>query len=228
MFCPQCGKERLETDKYCASCGTSFQSVINSTSSSDKQEESDEVTSSGTNQTVTKSIIDGRMARKEFAWITFVPYLLAIILMLVTGMTAVPIIIAWFFFGYFAAIRRLHDINKSAWWLLLIGFSFSALAVKESLKLVGVDTMEFDISVLGILINILAIAGFIVLISLVFVPGTKGDNKYGKKPLNTRLNWRSIFFNLQKEEEVLDKTYFYTTAAIFAGIILVAISLFIS
>jgi uncharacterized membrane protein YhaH (DUF805 family)/ribosomal protein L37E len=233
MFCPQCGKERFETDKYCASCGTSLGSVTTSSPSTNTSKNNDEtvtpiVTKVDTKPSVKKSIIDGRMARKEFAWITFAPYLLAIVTMLMTGITALPIIIAWFFFGYFAAIRRLHDINKSAWYLLLIGFSFSVLAIKEGFKMNGVDTMNFDITILGIVINIMALAGFILLIFLVFVAGTKGENKYGQQPLSTKLNWRSILFNLQKEGEVLDKTYFYTTAAIFTGIILLIVFLFIS
>jgi len=236
MYCSECGKERLETDKFCAFCGKNTgEKEIERTFQPEKTEtstvltETKQISSTSNRQpSGTKSIIEGRMSRKEFAWITFVPYLLAIFLMLVTGMTAIPIIIAWFFFGYFAAIRRLHDINKSAWWLLLIGFSFSALAIKEGLKLTGVDTMNFDITILGIIINIMAIAGFILLISLVFVAGTKGENKYGQQPLSTELNWRSILFNLQEEEDVLDKTYFYTTAAIFTGIILLIVFLFIS
>lgn len=232
MFCSQCGKERADSDKFCANCGTSFSKrkdnpVPKVDELSDNKGEAPKEVVPETTATTYKSIIDGRMSRKEFAVITVAPYLLAIVFLLVTGMTAIPIIVAWFFFGYFAAIRRLHDMNKSAWWLLLIAFAMLILAIKESLELVGVDTMAFDVTILGMLLNISALAGMILLLALLFASGTKEDNKYGSSPKGRKLTWKGVLLNLHSSNEKLEPTYFYTTAAIFVGIIIVLTAMFL-
>lgn len=232
MYCPHCGKERSDNDKFCAFCGAqlSTQDTDHSTESQTQNISSEhvETKTSVASNVIHKSIIEGRMGRKEFAVITIAPYLLAIVFLIFTGMTAVPIIAAWFFFGYFAAIRRLHDLNKSAWWLLLIALAMLILAIKESLELVGVDTIAFDGTILGILVNISAIAGFILLLSLLFAPGSKEGNKYGAPAVNRKITWKGLMFNLYNDSEKLDLTYFLTTAAIFFGTLMVLTAYFLS
>lgn len=53
--------------------------------------------------------------------------------------------------GVTMAIRRLHDMNRTGWWMLAV-----------FIPLIG---------------------GFALMIFLLFVKGTEGDNKYGRDPL---------------------------------------------
>jgi len=69
-------------------------------------------------------------------------------------------------------VRRLHDINRSGWWLMLgygpliLGFP-AALAQSEQVA-----------SILSIVSNI----GFLVLLVFAVLPGTRGPNRFGPDP----------------------------------------------
>jgi len=74
--------------------------------------------------------------------------------------------------GIAVGVRRLHDIGKSGWWLLLL---VTIIAVSLALHWV------FDWS----LPILFAVAGIIVMIYWYVQPGTVGANKYGPNPLET-------------------------------------------
>jgi len=234
MFCHQCGKQRSDADKFCAFCGINLNEVDSNSASERETSESNEVSPKvQQGKLVLKSIVEGRMARKEFAIITFVPYLIGVLFAIITDATGIdaiyyiviPILLLWVLFGYFASIRRLHDLNKSAWWLLLILFAFILTAINQSLKLVGIDTDNFDMSIAGILVNITAIGGFIMLIALTFASGSKEDNRYGEPTKGRKFSWRGSLLNLYTDNEQLDKKYFYTAISIFIGILIVLTTL---
>lgn len=68
------------------------------------------------------------------------------------------------FFAYYANIaRRLHDLDQSAWWALLL-FVLSVFLKHER--------------------SILSFIPLALIIVLAAVPGTKGPNKYGPDPLD--------------------------------------------
>lgn len=223
MFCTKCGNEYKSTDKFCGNCGQNFSETVSSDSKSTNQNYSDSPVSEGG---VKKSIIDGRMTRKEFAAMTIVPYLVLLVLAFVAEeineswfyYLVIPLVIYWFIFGYFASIRRLHDLNKSAWWLLVIVFAGLTITVRESLELIGVDTFAFDTTIIGFLINIVAIVGMVVFLSLLFWPGTKGTNKYGEVTSKRKLDVRNVFYNLQSPNEKLDLTYILWTVGVVAAL----------
>lgn len=234
MYCENCGKKRSESDVFCGGCGKKFASKVEDGDHSNVAVETTPQQAES-RDLIRKTIIDGRMARKEFAIITFVPYLIGVLLAIITDATGidaiyylvVPVLVLWFLFGYFASIRRLHDINKSAWWLLLIAFAFILMTIKQSLELVGADITNFDLSIVGILFNITGIAGFVMLLALVFAKGSMDENKYGKPVVGRGFSWRGTLLNIYTNNEKLEPTYFYTTAAIFFGIIIVVAAMFL-
>jgi uncharacterized membrane protein YhaH (DUF805 family) len=69
-------------------------------------------------------------------------------------------------------IRRLHDTNRSGWWLLI---GYGPMAVAVALLLAG--NAQFGLILLG-----LAGIGFIVLLVLMVLEGTRGPNQYGQDP----------------------------------------------
>ena len=69
-------------------------------------------------------------------------------------------------------VRRLHDTNRSGWWLL-IGFAPYLL----SMALVFSGNL-----VIGGVVSLVALIGMIALLIFLVLDGTKGPNKYGEDP----------------------------------------------
>jgi uncharacterized membrane protein YhaH (DUF805 family) len=105
-------------------------------------------------------------------------YILALI---IESLLGIPDLATLFFFLSFVAVvvsatavgaKRLHDRNKSGWWLLLLYGLPGGLA--------GVDRpMGYEIAfdLVGTIISIWA------LIELGFLRGTRGRNQFGSDPL---------------------------------------------
>ena len=90
--------------------------------------------------------------------------------------------------------RRLHDTNRTAWWMLLylipiLGFIVLTIAFIAVLGISTLDpwaTNDVEWGILGILFLIwllVSIAAWIVLLVFQIMPGTAGPNRYGPDPL---------------------------------------------
>jgi uncharacterized membrane protein YhaH (DUF805 family) len=79
--------------------------------------------------------------------------------------------------GIAVGIKRLHDRDKSGWWLLLF---FLAPAVLDGIGR-SLDGIGFILSLAGFAISIWAI------VELGFLRGTSGSNQYGPDPLEGRI-----------------------------------------
>jgi uncharacterized membrane protein YhaH (DUF805 family) len=95
---------------------------------------------------------------------------------LLTGLFALAVLIP----NLAVAVRRLHDTDRSGWWLLLMvvpyGLGFvlmlSALA-GGMLSLIALGSISFLVGAIGA----------IVLIVFYCLPGTSGPNRFGPDPL---------------------------------------------
>ncbi len=73
------------------------------------------------------------------------------------------------------SIRRLHDTNRSGWWMLIALVPYILLAAvyaSGSLMLAGI-------------LSLVALAGAIVLLVFMVLEGNKGPNQYGPDPKGT-------------------------------------------
>ena len=69
-------------------------------------------------------------------------------------------------------VRRLHDIDRTGWWMLA---PYGPYILSIVLAITG------PIELAGIM-NLLSLAGFILLFVFALLPGTPGPNRYGPDP----------------------------------------------
>ena len=81
-----------------------------------------------------------------------------------TGLFSMFIFFFTFLPGISVSVRRLHDVDRSGWWLLL---PFGGIFV-------FFFTKNINMSI------ILSTLGFLLLLFWFVLPGTNGENKYGK------------------------------------------------
>ena len=77
--------------------------------------------------------------------------------------------------------RRLHDTNRTGWWILLpIGAGITGIVA-------GIILVTIDLLLLGVAIAILGpIIGFLALLGFLMQPSDPGPNRYGSSPLPPR------------------------------------------
>lgn len=88
--------------------------------------------------------------------------------------------------GLAVSVRRLHDINRSGWWMMILFVPVIAAAI--------VGATGFVASGILIVFGIVILVAAIVLLVFHATEGTKGPNKYGPDPKNpgaTNDQWRN-------------------------------------
>jgi len=135
----------------------------------------------------------GRINRARY-WLFFVIYLVSVLILAGIAALLVPnpapaaaiayaiVALVWFIVLFIGSIavgrKRLHDCDKSGWWLLL----FYVLAAIFS----GAGQAAADIGNVGgqIVCGLIALViGIWALVELGFLRGTRGLNRYGPDPL---------------------------------------------
>lgn len=114
----------------------------------------------------------GRARRTEF-WRYILAYLVVLIFLSILG---IPLLlrvveIALLLPTLGIIVRRLHDLNRS-WWLILV-------PIVPSLLTLALFSLFWP---LGVVFALIAVACFAYLIYLYVLPGTPGPNQYGPDP----------------------------------------------
>ena len=98
--------------------------------------------------------------------------------------------------GLAVTIRRLHDTNRSGWWIMLfwgpillsyaLTFIFmGSLVAAASNDPTSLGADNATLGAVGLVMSLLSLAGLaglVVLIVFLFLEGTKGPNRYGADP----------------------------------------------
>jgi len=79
------------------------------------------------------------------------------------------------------AIRRLHDGDRSGWWVLI---GYGPYIVGFALMVFGLLGGQLGLLATGGMIMMIGFIGFLVLLVFMCLPGTSGPNKYGPDPLD--------------------------------------------
>lgn len=132
----------------------------------------------------------GRAPRAEYWWFylgMIVAYLVAMIVDSLVGITlfgpygvvtcllALALIIP----GLAVTFRRLHDTNRSGWWVLIVVVPYFIVGI-----LMGMSMASGDVTGMASagLVGLVALAGAIALLVFMVLPGTPGDNRFGADP----------------------------------------------
>lgn len=135
----------------------------------------------------------GRASRPEYWW-----YVLAVVIAFVVARILESIFgVAHLFYSYgplsallwIATIvpslavgaRRLHDTDRSGWWLLICAVPYGLMALAGMMAFMG-GGLFFMLGMMG-LIGIIALVGALVLLYFMALPGTPGQNRYGAPPV---------------------------------------------
>lgn len=100
--------------------------------------------------------------------------------MLGGGIIGIVILLALLFLlipSIAVGVRRLHDIDRTGWWLML-GYGPWILSMVFAI----VQSVE-----LAAILNIVSMIGFLVLLVFAVMPGTRGPNRYGPDPKGENL-----------------------------------------
>jgi uncharacterized membrane protein YhaH (DUF805 family) len=134
----------------------------------------------------------GRAPRAEYWWFTLALVVAYIVVSIVESIIGIDKTVGPY--GYLSVllmlgtlvpsiavgIRRLHDTNRSGWWLLIAIVPYLILAFAAGAAIASGSMMALAGATM--LLGLLAFAGGIALLVFMVLPGTKGDNRYGADP----------------------------------------------
>ena len=145
----------------------------------------------------------GRAPRAEYWWFYLGYLILAVLLNFLTGISE---IFALFAIVYLAlvipmiavGVRRLHDIDRTGWWLMApilpyaIGFAMMFPAMVSG---AADPANPFNMAGLGLasIFLLLGVAMAITIFIFSLLPGTKGPNRYGPDPYGQQENLEAVF-----------------------------------
>jgi len=201
MKCPQCGHDNPEVAQFCGGCGVSL-SISTSSGIGIGTAELPMVSFPQAINLGFKNYFkfSGRATRAENWWWVLFTVLAGIVLAvldtltgtmgmfgdsgLLGGLFELGVIVPSLALG----VRRLHDINRTGWWLLLVFGFFPIAAIGGGILLVSFFLLDnfLILTVLGFAMviggGILGLIGIIVLIVWAIKQGDTGPNKYGPDP----------------------------------------------
>lgn len=133
------------------------------------------------------AVFSGRAPRAEYWWF-YLAYLVAYIVASITdGLVGFPVFSLLVTFGLLipmlaVSVRRLHDTDRSGWWLLAPAVPYVLAFVLGGAALL--NPTEAGAGSLGLATVFLLAGAVMVIVLLVFMilAGTPGSNRYGPNP----------------------------------------------
>lgn len=133
----------------------------------------------------------GRAPRAEYWWYTLMVVVGAIVISIVEsilglgetvgpyGVLSILFLLGLFVPGLAVTVRRLHDSNRSGWWVLIAVVPYAIVGF-----LMGMAAASGSYAAMGAagLFGLVAVAGAIALLVFMVLPGTPGANRYGPNP----------------------------------------------
>ena len=203
MKCTACGNNNADNTQFCRECGTSLNASVTSGAGIGSPKLSmvnfPDAVKLGFQRYVD---FKGRSSRAEYWWWTLFIVVVFVALSVIVGFMGAlglylpdPLILLLNSLFVLALIipslalgaRRLHDINRSGWWILLFIYIFPNAYVVFALALVVSIAAGISVGITGFIVPYSV--GFLLIISVpawwirwMFRQGGTGSNKYGSYP----------------------------------------------
>lgn len=138
-------------------------------------------------RTIVEHYIDfqGRCVRRDF-WYYVLAYIVVYVALaivqslfgsrILTGLYSLALLLP----GLGISIRRLHDVDRSGWWILIVAIPSLLLLLFSTMALVGGAVGPAFLYVF--LLPIVSLAATALLIYWYAQPGTPGQNRFGPAP----------------------------------------------
>ncbi|MDB5679233.1 DUF805 domain-containing protein [Sphingomonas bacterium] len=88
------------------------------------------------------------------------------------------------------AVRRLHDTDRSGWWLLA---PIAPYILTILIAVMAASSQSSALAGIAMIVNLGTLVAGIVLLVFYCLPGTPGPNKYGPDPLGGTANLQETF-----------------------------------
>jgi uncharacterized membrane protein YhaH (DUF805 family) len=135
----------------------------------------------------------GRARRSEYWYYTLFAVLVAIGLGIVDGIIfgfepEDPSILSNLFAlgtfipGLAVSVRRLHDTNRSGWWIVLPYALLGASIFFFASIMLGSGAGGANVGILGLLVLLATLGALIMLLVWLCTDGTRGENRFGPDP----------------------------------------------
>ena len=122
----------------------------------------------------------GRASRSEYWWFflfTFIVRIVTFWIPFIGFIIALGLLLP----SLSVTVRRLHDTNRTGWWVLLpVGLALGGAVAGAILSFIGLAALGIALIALG------SIGGFVVLLYFLIQPSDSGPNQYGPNPLQQR------------------------------------------
>lgn len=92
----------------------------------------------------------------------------------VLAVVSLPFFVAWIWIGVAVSVRRLHDRDRSGWWILVFWFAPALLQGIGAVDRTGILALVCGIAATGV--------SLWYFVELGFLPGTPGPNRFGPDP----------------------------------------------
>ena len=132
----------------------------------------------------------GRAARAEYWWFYLGMIVAYIVAMIIDSLVGIQLIgpyglltcllgLALIIPGLAVTVRRLHDTNRSGWWILVVVVPYFIVGI-----MMGMAAASGDMSGMASagLAGLVALAGAVAMLVFMVLPGTSGDNRFGPDP----------------------------------------------
>ncbi|HEX8239638.1 MAG TPA: DUF805 domain-containing protein [Allosphingosinicella sp.] len=106
---------------------------------------------------------------------------------MIIGLLYLLFALAMFIPSLAVAVRRLHDTNRSGWWILAPLAGYAVMALGGVLAAASPDNPMLG-GILALVGGLLAFGLALTLLVFMFLEGTRGPNDYGPDPKGERLD----------------------------------------